>query len=122
MDWDLLAVSPWLVFFATGAALVGVYAVAGLVGRDAGRIGELFEGLFELASILLMLAIFGSIVAVVVAAWIYMDWWAGLAFLPLPPSILALTAASGKAPACLQPACSVLQSRMNTRLLARFGV
>jgi hypothetical protein len=78
------AVIPWLVFFATGAAVVGVYALAGLVRRDAGRIGELFEGLFELASILLMLSIFGTTVAVVFAAWIYMGWLAGLAFLPLP--------------------------------------
>jgi hypothetical protein len=31
-----------------------------------------------------MLSIFGSTVAVVVAAWIYVDWWAGLAFLGLP--------------------------------------
>lgn len=62
--------------------MVGVYAVAGLVGRDAGRVGELFEGLFELASVLLMLCLFGSTVAVVVAAWIYMGWWARLAFLP----------------------------------------
>jgi hypothetical protein len=84
VGWDLLAVIPWLVFFATGAAMVGVYAVAGLVGRDAGHIGELFEGLFELASVLLMLCLFGTTVAVVVAAWIYMGWWTGLAFLPLP--------------------------------------
>jgi uncharacterized membrane protein len=84
VGWDLLAVIPWLVFFATGAAVVGVYAFAGLVRRDAGRIGELFEGLFELASVLVMLCLFGTTVAVVVASWIYMGWWAGLAFLPLP--------------------------------------
>jgi hypothetical protein len=54
--------------------MVGVYALAGLVGRDLGHIGELFEGLFEIANVLLMLSIFGSTVAVVVAAWIYVDW------------------------------------------------
>jgi hypothetical protein len=31
-----------------------------------------------------MLSIFGTTVAVVFAAWIYMGWLAGLAFLPLP--------------------------------------
>jgi hypothetical protein len=66
VGWDLLAVIPWLAVFATGAVMVGVCAVAGLVRRDAGRVGEFFEGLFELASILLMLAIFGSTVAVLV--------------------------------------------------------
>lgn len=84
MDWDLLAVMPWLLFFATGAAMVAVYGVAALVGRAAGRIGEVFEGLFELAGILLMLFIFGTTVMVVVVVWIHVDWWAGLAFLALP--------------------------------------
>lgn len=84
MDWDLLAVMPWLLLFATGAGMVAVYGVAGLVGRDAGRVGELFDLLFELASILLMLFLFGMTVAVVVTAWIYVDWWASFVFLPLP--------------------------------------